>query len=458
MPHENPQCVDTLSLGDTTEIAKKAPKLLRSSQPDHPRFLSYDNKRIHLLPQLKRLDVITREGMLNAAQIFPVKINSYVADQLVDWNAAPDDPIYRLLFPHPDMLSQWAKDEVNAIREGNFSKEETNDRLRNIRDQMNPHPAGQSSNVPKLGKKHVDGVQHKYRETTLYFPKESQTCHSYCSFCFRWPQFVETSAPKFEANDLGVLKSYLQKTLSITDLLLTGGDPMVMNSRRLGNLCDVLLHPDLKHVSTVRLGTKSLSYWPYRFLTDPDSEQFLDHLKRLTQAGKHVAIMVHINHYREMQTDAFRKSVAALLATGATLRSQAPVIRHVNDDAEVWSKMWMLQTNLGIQPYYMFVERDTGAVDYFSIPLVKAHEIYKAAVSTVSGLARTARGPVMSTDPGKIQILGPVQVNGKRALALTMLQARNPDLVNVPFLAKYSETATWIDQLEPFDQASPFPF
>lgn len=80
--------------------------------------------------------------------------------------------------------------------------------------------------------------------------------------------------------------------------------------------------------------------------------------------------------------------------TGAQLRSQAPLVRHVNDDAATWARMWTEQVSAGIHPYYQFVERDTGAQRYFGLPLFRAHEIYQEAISQVSGLARTARGPV----------------------------------------------------------------
>jgi len=425
-----------------------------------PKFVSYDNRRIHLAPQLDQLPPEVRSGILRTSRIFPVKVNNYVLENLIDWDAALDDPMFRLLFPHPDMLATEADLALSRLEaeEESLSREDVGKRLIEIRDLMNPHPADQLSNVPFLHDNMIEGVQHKYRETALYFPKQGQTCHSYCSFCFRWPQFVATSAPKFESNDLESLRNYLQSNPHISDLLVTGGDPMVMNSRRLGALFELLLEPELAHVRTIRIGTKALTYWPYRFYADADSEQLLEFFRRFSDAGKQVAIMVHVNHWREMVTEPFEHAVAAIRGAGAILRSQAPVLAHVNDTPDVWAKMWCRQIELGIQPYYMFVERDTGAVHYFSIPLVKAWTIYKAAVSRVSGLARTARGPVMSMTHGKVQVLGESVVAGQKAIVLTMLQGRNPDWVNRPFLARHSQTATWIDQLEPLNPAEPFPY
>lgn len=427
-------------------------------RPPPPIFKSYDNRRISLVPQLSSLDPKTRMGMLRAAKIFPVKVNTYVLENLIDWQAAPDDPIYRLVFPHPDMLTEQADRDLATAEAANLGPADMAAALRDIRDRMNPHPSDQAANVPILGNDKIEGVQHKYHETVLYFPKQGQTCHSYCSFCFRWAQFIETSTPKFESMNIAAIRKYLQANPQVSDLLLTGGDPMVMNARRLGAIFDMLADPSLFHVTTVRIGSKSLSHWPHRFLTDPDAELLLGLFRRLADAGKHVAFMAHINHWREMETEPFQAAVANLQAAGVTIRSQAPVLRHVNDDADVWRKNWARQVELGIQPYYMFVERDTGAAHYFAIPLIRAHGIYKEAISRISGLARTARGPVMSTNAGKLQVLGPVTVGGRKAVALTMLQGRDPGWVNSPFLARHSDTATWIDELEPFDPLEPFPF
>ncbi|MFQ5771016.1 MAG: lysine 2,3-aminomutase, partial [bacterium] len=104
---------------------------------------------------------------------------------------------------------------------------------------------------------------------------------------------------------------------------------------------------------------------------------------------------------------------------------------------------------LGCIPYYMFVVRDTGAQHFFEIPLVKAWRIFKAAYEKVSGLARTVRGPSMSTDPGKIQITGINEIDGQKVFVLNMLQARNSDLVRRTFFADFDAKAMWLDDLKP---------
>ncbi len=97
----------------------------------------------------------------------------------------------------------------------------------------------------------------------------------------------------------------------------------------------------------------------------------------------------------------------------------------------------------------MFIARDTGAHHYFSIPLVRAWEIFRSAYQNVSGLCRTVRGPTMSTNPGKIQVLGVTEIRGEKVFELRFLQGRDPGWVHMPFFAGYDESATWLNELKP---------
>jgi hypothetical protein len=97
----------------------------------------------------------------------------------------------------------------------------------------------------------------------------------------------------------------------------------------------------------------------------------------------------------------------------------------------------------------MFVERDTGARHYFEVPLVKAWDIYRNAAMRVSGLGRTARGPSMSAEPGKVEVQGVTTINNEKVFVLRFIQARNPEWVQRPFFARYDEKATWLNHLRP---------
>jgi hypothetical protein len=143
------------------------------------------------------------------------------------------------------------------------------------------------------------------------------------------------------------------------------------------------------------------------------------------------------------------QAVRRIRGTGAVIRTQAPLIRSINDDPATWRAMWQAQVRKGMVPYYMFVERDTGPQDYFAVPLARGYEIFRDAYQGVSGLGRTIRGPSMSATPGKVCVDGVTEVAGLRVFVLHMIQARDPRLAGTPFFARFDPAATWLTHLEP---------
>ena len=402
------------------------------------------------IPQLQDLSDEQRFAIKVVSHILPFRANNYVVEELIDWKNIPDDPIFQLTFMQKEMLTDDQFDRMADLLKSGASSEEIKNLANDIRLELNPHPAGQmTANVPSMEGIPVPGVQHKYRETTLIFPSSGQTCHSYCTFCFRWAQFVGMNDLRFATDESNRFQDYLRKHKEITDILLTGGDPMVMSLKKLKIYIEPLLAPEFNHIQTIRIGTKSVAYWPYKFVTDQDAEGILQLFEEVVNAGKHLAIMGHYNHWKELSTEISREAIRRIRSTGAQIRTQSPLIKHINDEPDVWAKMWTDQVKLGCIPYYFFVERNTGAKNYFEIPLVRAYEIYREAYKQVSGLGRTVRGPSMSALPGKIAIEGVAEIKGEKVFVLTLLQARNPEWCKRPFFAKFDPKATWYDQLRP---------
>jgi len=410
------------------------------------KYKAYNIKTFEKLNEEKNLIPKTEMQELKIASlIFPFKVNNYVLS-LIDWKNYKNDPIFRLVFPQKEMLKESDYQKLISVLN---DKEKLQKVIYEIRMSLNPHPAGQKSNIPEINGKKLEGSQHKYKETILFFPKQGQTCHAYCSFCFRWPQFTGIDELKFASREVEVLIEYIKANPTITDILFTGGDPMVMSSKLLRAYIEPILKAKIPHLKNIRFGSKVLSFWPYRFLTDSDSEDLLKLFKEIVESGYHLAFMAHFNHYKELESDALKDAVKKIQQTGAIIRTQAPILNHINADSKVWERMWKEQVSLGMIPYYMFMPRDTGAKHYFEIPLAKAWKIYKDAISKVSGLARTVRGPSMSATPGKVAVVGVSEINNEKVFVLNMLQAKNPELVDIPFFAKYDENATWIDELKP---------
>ncbi|WP_265092171.1 KamA family radical SAM protein [Acinetobacter seifertii] len=413
------------------------------------KFKAYNAKSIRETVYWDKIPSDIQEAIIVVSHVLPFRVNEYVLRELIDWNNIPDDPIFRMTFPHKDMLLTEEYSQLKEAIEKNDSFQ-VDGYVNDIRNRMNPHPAGQlSHNVPLLDGKPVKGIQHKYKETVLFFPSSGQTCHAYCSFCFRWAQFIGLEELKFNARESSELVEYLKQHNEVTDILITGGDPLIMNTKSLAAYIEPLLAPELSHIKNIRIGTKSVSYWPQRFVSDKDADDLIQLFEKIVGVGKSLSIMGHYNHPTELNNEIAQQAVKRIIASGATLRIQAPLIRHINENPKDWSKLWTLAVQLGAIPYYMFVERDTGPSSYFHIPLVKAYEIFRAAYKEVSGLARTVRGPVMSTLMGKVLIDGVVNIAGEEVFVLQFLQARNPDWVRRPFFAKFDPNAVWLDDLKP---------
>lgn len=415
------------------------------------RFKVYSTGNMDQIPQLAGLDPEQRLQMKAVASVLPFKVNQYVIDELIRWEDVPHDPIFQLTFPQPGMLGDDDIAVMSQLIERDASREEIAQEANRIRLQMNPHPAGQlTHNVPHLQNgEPLPGVQHKYADTCLVFPSQGQTCHAYCTYCFRWAQFVGMEDLKFAQREVESLHEYLQEHEEIRDVLFTGGDPMVMGTKILRRYIEPLLGPGFEHIQDIRIGTKSVAYWPQRFVTDHDADDFLRLVEEVQDAGKHLAIMGHYSHPRELSTDVSRTALRRLRNAGAEVRCQAPLIRHVNDEASAWRELWETQVRLGAIPYYMFIERDTGPKQYFEVPLARALRIFRRAWREVTGLARTVRGPSMSAMPGKVQVDGVAEIHGEKVFCFSFLRGRNKDWVRRPFFARYDEKATWLDELVP---------
>lgn len=406
------------------------------------------------IPQINKLTPEQIEAIEVVGNVLPFKTNNYVINELINWDDLNNDPMFKLTFPQKGMLNDEHYKTMKIVLEHTDNKDAIKKVANVIRSELNPHPAGQiEHNVPEVNGEKLMGMQHKYRETVLFFPSQGQTCHAYCTFCFRWPQFVGMDELKFATKEASLLKEYIKSNQQITDVLFTGGDPMIMKAKIFATYIEPLLEHDVANLQTIRIGTKALSYWPYKFTTDDDAHEMINLFESIVKKGINLSIMAHFSHPVELETDAVKEAVKRLRSVGVQIRTQSPVLKHINDTPEIWTEMWRKQVNLNCIPYYMFIPRDTGAQDYFAVTLENAWHIFRRAYQKVSGVCRTVRGPSMSCTPGKVQILGVSEIKNEKVFVLRMLQGRNPDWVARPFFAKYDSNAIWMNDLKPaFDE------
>lgn len=294
---------------------------------DDGKYKAYSLGNFRDIPQMAGVSEDIKFDIEVVGHVLPFKTNNFVIDHLIDWSNAPEDPLFVLNFPQRGMLLPDHYAEISGLMKRGSAPAEIKEAADRIRLQLNPHPAGQiSHNIPTLEGEPLDGMQHKYRETVLFFPSQGQTCHAYCSFCFRWPQFVGMSELKFASREADRLVAYLKANPQVTDVLFTGGDPLIMSARHLAEYIDPLLSADLPNLRRIRIGTKALSYWPYKFLSDDDAPDLLALFRRVGESGRHLALMAHFNHPRELEPEPVRQAIAQVRQTGAVIRTQSPLL------------------------------------------------------------------------------------------------------------------------------------
>ena len=179
-------------------------------KPKKMRF--YDLTDLDTIPQLKQLNKEQKFATYVVSHVLPFRTNNYVVEELINWDNIPNDPMFQLTFVQQDMLTT---DQFNrmadALLDESLTKADIKRTAEEIRLELNPHPAGQTTiNIPTLNDDPVPGIQHKYRETCLIFPSSGQTCHAYCTFCFRWPQFVGMNDLKFATDESRRFQDYLR--------------------------------------------------------------------------------------------------------------------------------------------------------------------------------------------------------------------------------------------------------
>ena len=355
-----------------------------------------DIRKIH------QLDPGERARLSQVGKRFAFRANTYYLG-LIDWDD-PEDPIRKIVVPAMDELLE--------------------DGL------LDPSDEG-SVTV-------VRGTEHKYSTTAVLLV--SQVCGTYCRFCFRKRLFM---AENDEVSlDISRGLEYIRAHPEIDNVLLTGGDPLILGTGRIEQILRQLRA--IPHVKIVRFGTKLPAFNPYRIL---DDGRLCEVISRFSQKDRRIYVMAHFNHPREL-TDAAVEGIARLLDSGAVVVNQTPLLRGVNDDPDVLADLFNKLSYIGAPPYYLFQGRPTSGNRAFKVPLREGHEIFEQAKRRMSGLAKRARY-AMSHATGKIEIVG--FLDGR--IVLKYHQAKNPGDLGRLFALPYREGACWLDDLQQPDES-----
>jgi KamA family protein len=347
---------------------------------------------------LQHLPEEAREPLRQVSQQFAFRTNSYYLG-LIDWSD-PADPIRKLVSPDAGELSEWGR--LDASNEGSVTV--------------------------------ARGLQHKYPHTALLLVNE--VCGAYCRYCFRKRLFMNDND---EASlDISEGLEYIRSTPSVTNVLLTGGDPLILGTRRLLQVIEQLRAID--HVEIIRIGSKMPAFDPWRILND---DALVEGLSRFSTPDKRIYLMAHFDHPREL-TEPAVEGLKRLIAAGVICVNQCPLLRGINDDVDVLEELYNRLSYIGVPPYYLFQGRPTAGNEPYEVPMVEGYRIFEEAKSRVSGLAKRARF-CMSHETGKLEIVGV----DERHIYLRYHRAKDPRNEGRFLVCHRDDEAFWLDQLHP---------
>jgi lysine 2,3-aminomutase len=336
-----------------------------------------------------------RDRMETVTDTFPFRSNEYYLS-LIDWKDG-HDPLRRIVIPDPSELTGGGCPDPSC--EKDFTKK--------------------------------PGLQHKYRQTGLLLLTD--VCGGICRFCFRKRLFMDNEKRE-TVKDISEGIDYIREHKEITDVLLTGGDPLTLDTSRIELVLRRLREID--HVTIIRIGSKMLAYDPYRILNDPD---LCSVLSRYSTFEKRIYLMAHFNHPREL-TGVSARAAEELRKAGVIILSQTPILNGINSEPEIFSELFRKLSFAGISPYYIFQCRPSTGNRIFQVPVEQSYEIIQKSWQACSGLAKRARF-VMSHATGKIEIIG----KSAGQVFMRYHQSADPGTIGKFMVFRSNPVARWFD-------------
>lgn len=351
-------------------------------------------KYIRSLNQLENMHEHERRRLGPVTERFAFRANDYYLS-LIDWSD-PDDPIRRLIVPNHGELNPWGR--LDASNESAYTQ--------------------------------APGLEHKYQFTALLLVND--VCGGVCRFCFRKRLFMDHNDEV--VRDVRPALDYIRAHTEINNVLLTGGDPLLLSTRRLESIVAQLR--EMPHVQIIRIGTKMPAFNPYRILDDPALLQMID---RYATPERKIYAIVQFNHPRELTPQAI-EALDRLQRAGAVTVNQTPLLQGINDDPAVLGELFNQLSYIGVPPYYVFQCRPVIGNRMFALPVEEGYEIFEQARMQGSGLAKRARF-VMSHASGKIEVLGKT----RHLIFFKFHRSADPDHKATTMVYRTQPDAYWFD-------------
>jgi lysine 2,3-aminomutase len=327
----------------------------------------------------------------------PMRISPYYL-KLINWND-PADPIRKMAIP--------SVKELNL--EGFYDT------------------SGEAENTK------MPGLQHKYSETALILT--TNRCAMYCRYCFR-KRLVglpsDEILKRFEK-----AANYVEKHKEINNVLLSGGDPLVLKNEIIGRFLETLTN--IEHLKFVRIGSRV----PVTLTQSAFGSKTFGSFQKYSKSDKRLYVVTHFNHPREITTQSI-KAVSNLINSGVLLSNQTVLLKGVNDNPDTLSTLMNSLVSIGVTPYYVFQCRPVKRVKHhFQVPLCEGARIVEKAKEDCNGHSKRFKY-IMAHVTGKIEILGIMN----NEIYFKYHQAKDRKKLGVMFKRLVDEQAGWLDDFK----------
>jgi KamA family protein len=278
----------------------------------------------------------------------------------------------------------------------------------------------------------LPGLQHKYKQTAVILA--TNECAMYCRHCFR-KRLVGVDTNEV-LQDINSAVDYIQNHKEINNVLITGGDPFVLDNNRIEEFLISLTEID--HLDFIRFGTRVPVTFPKRIISD---DTFTEMLLSYTHK-KRFYVVTQFNHPKEITEESIQ-ACNKLQESGITISNQTVLLRGVNDDSNIMAQLQRNLVQIGVIPYYVFQCRPVKRVKkHFQVPLHEGCRIIQETRRKLDGHTKRFRF-IMSHPTGKVEILG--INNGK--FFFSYHQAKDPKNIGAIFSRPVDKTSTWLDDL-----------
>lgn len=281
-----------------------------------------------------------RDAHEDLASRYDIGVSAHVYSRIADKGNALSDPVGRQYVP--------------SVKELKIQNNEMND------------PIGDDVYSP------ARGIVHRYPDRVLF--KVTNVCAVYCRYCFR-REMIGAGTDHLSDDDIEHALDYIRAQKSIWEVILTGGDPLVLSPRRLSYILQEL--DKISHVEVIRIHTRLPIVDPGKI-----NDTLISVLKSIS---KGIHIVLHVNHTQEL-SDKVKSSIFSLRMAGCSLFSQSVLLKNVNDNAEVLENLFRKLICLHVHPYYLHHMDRAKGTSHFRVSLERGMEIMRDLQGRVSGL------------------------------------------------------------------------